>query len=86
MADPAVFADFHHVERADQIGVDIGARVLQAVAHARLRGEMDDDVRLVRGDALPARPPSSSIATSADESAWSAPGARARAPASAPTS
>ena len=28
-----------------RLDVDIGARILEAVAHARLRGEMDDDVR-----------------------------------------
>ncbi len=34
----------HHVECADNIRIDIGARVLEAVAHPRLRGEMHDDI------------------------------------------
>ena len=35
----------HHVESAGQIAVDIGARGFEAIAHARLGGEVDDDVR-----------------------------------------
>ena len=34
----------HHVEGADHIGIDIGARVLEAVAHPGLRGEVDDHI------------------------------------------
>jgi len=32
------------IERADDVGADIGARILQAVAHPGLRGEMNDHV------------------------------------------
>ena len=46
MLDPQLARAFHHVEGADDVGVDIGARVLEAVAHPGLRGEMDDDVGL----------------------------------------
>jgi hypothetical protein len=35
---------FHHVEGAHNIGIDIGAGVLKAVAHARLGREMHDNV------------------------------------------
>src|SRR6185437_5001376 len=38
------------VEAADHVGVDISARVFDAVAHARLRREVDDDVWRERGD------------------------------------
>ena len=38
--------EFEHVEGADEIGIDIGARIFEAVAHAGLRREMDDDVGL----------------------------------------
>ena len=34
----------HHVERADHVGIEIGARVLEAVAHPGLRREVDDHV------------------------------------------
>ena len=35
---------FHHIERADQIRIDVCSRVLQTVANPRLRGEMHDYV------------------------------------------
>jgi len=35
---------FHHVEGADQVRLNIGARVFEAVSHPRLRGEVDDHV------------------------------------------
>ena len=35
----------HHVEGADHIAVDIGARVFEAVAHPGLGGEMHDHIR-----------------------------------------
>ena len=38
-------ACLEHIECADNVGVDIGAWVLQAVANARLGGEMDHDCR-----------------------------------------
>jgi len=37
---------FHHVEGADEVRVDIGARVLQRVTHPRLRGQVDDHIGL----------------------------------------
>ena len=37
---------FHDVEGADDIAVQIGAGVLQRIAHPGLRGEMDDHLRL----------------------------------------
>ena len=36
-------AHIEHVESADDIGVDVGARVFQAVANAGLRCKMDDE-------------------------------------------
>src|SRR3546814_10167120 len=41
--------DLEHVEVADDVRLDVGAGVGQAVAHARLGGEMDDPVRPFRG-------------------------------------
>ena len=35
----------HDVEGSDDIGIEIGARVLQAVAHTGLCCEVDDDIR-----------------------------------------
>ena len=40
--------DLEHVERAGDVGVDIGARIIEAVTHAGLRREMHDHVRLRR--------------------------------------
>ena len=37
-------AALEHVEEAHQIGVDIGVRVFQRVAHAGLRGEVHDQL------------------------------------------
>ena len=34
----------HDIEGSDDVGLDIGARIFKAVAHACLRGEMDDDL------------------------------------------
>ena len=48
MRDGVLAGHLHDVERADEVGVDVGARVLQAVAHARLRREVDDDLRAER--------------------------------------
>ena len=39
---------FHHVEGADQVRIDIGARVFEAVPHPRLRGEVHDHIGLFR--------------------------------------
>ena len=35
---------FQHVEGTDQVRLDIGARVLQRIAYARLCCEVDDDL------------------------------------------
>ena len=48
--------DLHDVEGADEIGVDIGARIFEAVANPRLRREMDDHVDgMLFGDLLQRR-------------------------------
>ncbi len=52
MRDLVMAAAFEHVEKARQVGVDIGVRVLQRVAHARLGGEMDHHLRPHRGEQL----------------------------------
>jgi len=41
---------FHDVEAADDVGVDVGARVLDAVAHAGLGGQVDDGAGPGGGD------------------------------------
>ena len=38
----AMAAAFENVEKAGEIGIEIGVRVLQRIAHAGLRGEMHD--------------------------------------------
>ena len=43
---------FEHVEGADDVAVEIGARVLDRVAHPGLRREMDDDLRMLLGKKL----------------------------------
>ena len=48
--------DLEHVEVADQVGLDIGARVLDRIAHAGLRAEMDDAVELLARRAPPRAP------------------------------
>ena len=42
MVDAVVAAALEHVERALHVGVEIGVRVRQAVAHAGLRGQVHD--------------------------------------------
>ena len=42
MLDTAVPAAFQDVEEADEIGVDIGVRILQRVAHAGLGRQVHD--------------------------------------------
>ncbi len=46
MLDAAVTARFEDVDEADEIGFDIRVRILDRVAHAGLRGEIDDALRL----------------------------------------
>ena len=51
MLDAGVAAILEHVEESDDVGVDVGARVLERVAHARLGGEVDDALGRVLGEA-----------------------------------
>ncbi len=54
---PAVAAAFQDVGEADDVGVDVGVRVLQRIAHAGLGGQVDDDVEtLVLEEPLHALP------------------------------
>ena len=46
MPDLQPAGGLHHVEGADDVAVEIGARVFEGIAHAGLGCEMDDDVRL----------------------------------------
>ena len=56
MLAPVVAAAFEHIGKAGEIGVDIGVRIDQRMAHAGLRGEMDHVGKTVlleqRGDAV----------------------------------
>ena len=55
--DAVVAAAFQHMQRPDDVGVDVGVRVLHAVAHAGLGAEMDDPLRSRLGEQpLHARP------------------------------
>jgi len=47
MLHAMVAAAFQDVAEADQVGVDIGGRVLQRVAHPGLGGQVDHALRLV---------------------------------------
>ena len=47
MLDAVVPAALEHVQRADDVAVDVGVRVLERVAHARLRGEVDHALELL---------------------------------------
>ena len=38
-------AGFQHVEEADDVGVDVGPGMVDAVAHARLGRQIDDNIR-----------------------------------------
>ena len=46
MADLVAACGFHHIEGADNVRREIGVRVFERIAHARLRGEMDDRIGL----------------------------------------
>ena len=46
-------AAFEHMQEAPDIGVDIGVRVIERVADAGLRGEMDDALGLLLGEDRP---------------------------------
>ena len=43
-----VAAGLEDVEEADDVRLDVDVRVRDRIAHARLRGEVDDDVELFR--------------------------------------
>lgn len=43
-------AGLEHVEEADEVALEVGARVLDRVADARLGGEVHHDVESVRGE------------------------------------
>lgn len=47
-----VAAGFEDVVEANEVGLDVGVGVVDAVANAGLSGEVDDDVRLVLGEQL----------------------------------
>ena len=38
-------AGLQHIDEADEVGVDVGVRILERIAHAGLRREMDDALR-----------------------------------------
>ena len=48
MIDAQLARAFHDVEGADEVRIDIGARVFEAVTHPRLCGEVDDRIGLFR--------------------------------------
>ena len=50
MPDRVVAAGLEHVEEADEVALEVGARVLDGVAHARLGGEIHHDVEAVLGE------------------------------------
>lgn len=47
MLDRVVAAGLEHVEEADEVALQVGARVLDGVADARLGGEVHNDVEAV---------------------------------------
>ena len=48
MARAAMAGQLEHVEMADQVGLDVGVRILDRIAHPGLGAEMDDPVELSR--------------------------------------
>ena len=50
MRDPAMARDLQQIQMAHHIRLDIGARILERIAHARLRAEMDDPVEVLIGE------------------------------------
>lgn len=44
-----VSASFQNMQKTDDVGIDIAVRVFERIAHARLRRQIDDAIRLVRG-------------------------------------
>ena len=47
MLDGVVSAGFKNIVETDDIRLDVGVGVSDRVSHARLSGEVDDDLRLV---------------------------------------
>ena len=66
MLDAVVAAALEDVHEADEVAVDVGVRVLERVAHAGLRGEVDDAPQAGRARTAPASP-SRSARSSCDE-------------------
>lgn len=48
--DRVVTAGLEHVEEADEVALEVGTRILDGVAHARLGGEVHHDVEAVLGE------------------------------------
>lgn len=48
--DRVVAAGLEHVEEADEVALEVGTRILDGVAHARLGGEVHHDVEAVLGE------------------------------------
>ena len=48
--DPMVAAALEDVRRADHVRVDVGERVLQRVANARLRAQVHHPIELLAGE------------------------------------
>ena len=42
----------HHVHEPGQVGIHIGMRIFRAVTHSGLRGQVNDEARLMGRDAL----------------------------------
>ena len=52
MARPRAAAELEQIEAADDVGLDVGARILEAVAHAGLGCEMHDAIGLLLAEQL----------------------------------
>lgn len=50
MLHRVVAAGLEHIEEADEVALEVGARVLDGVADARLGGEVHHDVEAVLGE------------------------------------
>ncbi len=57
MRDAVVTAAFEYVEGADDIALDVGVRLLQRVAHPRLRAQMHDALEFPGSEQLRHRLP-----------------------------
>ena len=57
MRDAVVTAALEHIERADDVALDIGVRLFQRVAHPRLSAQMHDALEFLGGEqASPSHP------------------------------